>query len=311
MKKLLIALLILSLSLSLFSCNSVKEPQPTGTSEKHTENAPKEQIITVLEADGEHSFSEVTHKSEIELKSSSYIDDSKTDSQKTFTFLNNDYTLSYSETRTDYLYGESMIVYSYSSGGKFVEIGADPETDRIIMFIGSSINYYETVDKNQLKTESECLDIAKDYLKEFTNESDAYVLLYETHSGKTESAAIHSFTFSRKINDLETYDSVLISLTAYGDLLGIRFRSFESMKDATVITSDQLKKVDAAINEKIENIYKDQKSTYNISHKYDNILYLRLADGKYVLEYDVSVTLTQKDSENICYDRARLIVYID
>ena len=82
------------------------------------------------------------------------------------------------------------------------------------------------------------------------------------------------------------------------------------MKDATVLSKHSEESIDSAINAKLSEIYGALESNpdYTVNYAKSRML-VRLADGKYALEYTITANITGGGKE--WSDDTSLIIYLD
>lgn len=123
---------------------------------------------------------------------------------------------------------------------------------------------------------------------------------------------VYTFHFSRIIDGIETYDCAIIGITVFGDIIDHSFLSLGEMKDAKLPSESDMEIIEENVDRKLKDIYNNVTDKYSVSYEVPEPLFIRMADGRYALEYFVEVGLTPKDDAEYTISEATvLIVYVD
>ena len=283
-------LCLLSISFCLLSCAS-KAP------------------YTILEIGGYDHISNANHSDEYRLEAKEYTE-FKLSSEKTVLFNDATYDVSYDCTKKGYLYNSALEHYSKQDGLDFVEFGINKKTGRIDWYSWLEIGYPQTNELTE-KSREECLSIARDYLASYIEDIDAYELTDERYREIPEYGAIYALEYARMIDGVRTADCARINITIYGTVVMHRFESFGEMKNATLPSQEKMEAIQSDIDKKLNSIYASVTDNYTVSYKLNNVIFERLADGKYALEYHYNVQLCGfgEDAKPI-WETTRLIVIL-
>ena len=238
---------------------------------------------TVYEVGGNDSVV-VQHKDELTvLQTKREKIDTK---HKTITYNYNgkDYELKYNETTTFSTYNSSRDMYMMYDGRLLLEIGINPVTGRIDFFSWLDKDYAKTVTDN-VKTRDDCFEICKEYLSNYVDDLSEYRLYDEKYDEYLEIGAKYEFKFKRYIDDIPTSDLISIGVTAYGDVLDHRFECLGGMKNAKRPSDSEMKDIRKSVSKKLDKIYEPVKDKYDVTIGEEELLFMRLADGRYALQF--------------------------
>jgi hypothetical protein len=108
------------------------------------------------------------------------------------------------------------------------------------------------------------------------------------------------------VNGFNTSETVSVSIRENGDIYSHVLHSINSMKNID-ISKIGTNKIYDAVGEKIKNIY---SKFSDIKYTVDTVTLSKRADGKYILEYRVNVSVTDIDKGNEYADYCLIIVEI-
>lgn len=266
---------------------------------------------TVLEIGGYDYVSEANHKEEFRVKLNEEIEGSLA-KEKTIEYSGIEYDVNYEYTRTNYLYNSDMECYAERDGLNYTRFGVNKTTGKIDMYGWLDISYLETPGLIE-KSRDECLSIAKDQLASLIEDPEQYELEVEALREIPEYDALYVFEFVRKINGVKTADSIRIDVTIYGILAYYRTDCFGVMRGAKLPDQEQMTAIQADIDKKLDAIYEPIKDDYSVTFELDDMVFERLADGRYALEYYYEAELISLKDENPIPRRetTRLIVILE
>lgn len=289
MKKMIICLVIAQMLMSLCAC-----------SEANT--------YTVLEVGGYDNFSGANHMEDITLDNENY---SKVlvIPQKTVKINGNDWKVEYCGSQKGYLYKNDLDNYTRDEDGVFVDIGINKDTGTVDSYMWVDQKYVESQTGAEL-TEEECLDIAKTYLGDYVK-TDEYEVVNVRYLEIPEYKAIYDFEVVRVIDGIKTSDTAYIGVSVFGDVISHLFVSLGELADAEAPTEDEMEIIQNNVNAKLDAIYENVSSKYDISFEIEDTVLVRLSDGKYAMEYYVRADLVAKDTQAKITESTKLLVYLD
>lgn len=274
----------------------------TGCSEKTA--------FEVLEIGGYDCYSQANHKSEVILKQERIIEQGISRNRK-IVCNGVEYDLSYEETCIGYLYNGTRDCYTRDDGRSTIKIELNRQTGRIDRYYFDDSDYLEGVSTPSLSRE-ECLLIAQQYLSTYIDDCDRYELVFENYWNIEEYGGLYDFQFSRIVDGVETYDMASIGVTIYGTVMSHHFLGLETMRDAKLPTSEEMKAIQASVESRLAEIYDPIKDEYSVSYDLVEVIFMRLKDGSYALQYEYCAELTSNsDEQNTRHDTTMLLVRLN
>lgn len=162
------------------------------------------------------------------------------------------------------------------------------------------------------KSKEECLRIATDYLSAYVEDAGTYDLIKERYVEIPEYDAIYSLVFARVIDGVTTSDQALISITIYGDIVTHKFTSLGQMKGVDLPNLEVMTAIQADVDQKLENIYASVKKDSSVSYDLSDMVFVRLSNGKYALEYYYDVQIDLPDgSDRMVYETTHIIAILE
>jgi hypothetical protein len=150
-------------------------------------------------------------------------------------------------------------------------------------------------------TRNEAYAKAIAHLKPYVPNIEDYELVNESANG-----SVYDFIWQRKINGIKTTDAVSVTMTKTGEIFAHVLQSVGSFENENISTIDK-QKVEKALYEKINSMY----TKYNgITFNAENIMLIRLANGKYAFEYRVNIEM-RNEANNIRKDYAEFIIEVN
>ena len=296
MKKILLLLLaIVLLFPCICSCKTSSNAEP----------------YTVYEIASEDYISNANHSSEVKLDYG-YSEKFKLIKSKTVTVGNTKCDVKYTETETGYWYNNDIDYYiGTDNEGHDVKIGINTKTgdiDRYFLISEESEAFFDLTEKGR----DECLEIAKEYLSNYVDDVENYKITFEKFNKGKEIPSKYFFVFSRYVEELETFDRARIGVNIYGVICEHRFDCLGELKDAKVPNQATLDELDVKVTEKLDEIYSTVKDICTVEYDEINAVFVRLSNGKYAIEYEVTVKLTPFDTNTkMPYETPKFIVYLD
>ena len=302
-------LLILSLTMCFSACsilpNSVNIDSPPTTmlitptqnptaSNTNTSLKPEAFSFQIFETGVFDYYSEANHKIEIELETTEKID-TNAEQQVFFSFSGTDYVLPYEKTEEGYLSNSNYDIYKKIEKNKqYVELFLNRNTKRIDMLSCSDFLYLQHLDESAKELDrEECLMIVQNFLYQYISDFDMYHFSEDLFYAP-EFGIIYQFYFSRFVGGIETSDQATIWITAYGDIILYDIRGLGDMQGAELPTDEEMSQVQTGLDAKILEIYQRLEERYTIEHTIDDVLFIRLADGRYAFKYRIGAELTPK-----------------
>ena len=251
---------------------------------------------SVLEVGG-YDYLQVddNHMEEISLRDVKYED--STVVQNKNVYLNgNNYVMEYQASQKGYLYRSDYDCYRQVDNENIIDVSINRETGRIDRYIWGSKNYLDGKVGSTL-TEEECLVIAQSYLRSFIDDVSKYEVIETNYFDIPEFQAVYQFRFNRTISDLKTSDEAYISVSVYGDVTSHLFKSLGEMRDAIKLpSSKEMKYIQSNVEDKIQTIYNSVTNNFDFTYRIDDVVFTKLEDGKYALDFYIVVTLTSKNT---------------
>ena len=310
MKKFLLCILIISMLVSLVSCNRYSDRDKGADSPK---------TYTALEFGVYESYlSGANHKEDIKLSKTTYSD-MILGTSKDINMLEISCNAKYDESKKGYYYNEDIDCYECITDQYNYEFGINKNTGRVDKCLLFNYDYLSTKESSPKLSEDECRNIVLNILDQYVN-TDEYFLEY-THksfytTGKSFSITgkryeTYIFSFVRIIDGIETKDNAYFEITEYGDLIQYIFTCLGEMKDATVPNAEEISAIEKCVDEKVKSIYANVSEKYSIEYEIQDKYFVKLEDGKYAMEYVVDVHLEYKDSEDPGFsERISLLIYV-
>lgn len=266
---------------------------------------------TILEIGGYDYVSEANHNEEFSYKWIEEIEGSLA-KEKTIEYSGIEYDVNYEYTRTSYLYNSDLEYYAERDGLNYTRFGVNKTTGKIDMYGWLDISYLETPGLIE-KSRDECFSIAKKQLASLIEDPEQYELEHEYLLEIPEYDAKYVFEFVRKIDGVKTEDSIRIDVTIYGILAYYGAECFGEMRGAKLPDQEQMTAIQADIDKKLDAIYEPIKDDYSVTFELDDMVFERLADGRYALEYFYKVEFISLKDENPIPRRetTRLIVILE
>jgi len=308
MKKKLSMLLIFVLATGIFtSCANIST-----TTKLDDSLQPTEKTYTVLEAGGVSDSSlGIKHNSEISLAINNIKDNAKNNNTKEIILNDVSFSGKYYKTVTSPYYNRVYDVYDGNTGSAKISFKINSENNKIFGYSTYDIEYKTKIEGKKELTKEECIDIAKDYLKKYVDDVENYTITYN-YTKLDVYMGNHNIYFTRYIDGIPTMDSAYIYVTEYGDIVRFDFNSLGDMKNVDVLNSHNIEAIEKAIDEKCEKIYGDimNDPDYSVNISKSKRL-VRMADGKYALEYEISAYISYVDSDRHASDSCMLIIYLE
>ncbi len=291
MKRIIIAICII-LTLFLVACSD----KQTGI------------VYEVGQSDSENSISEVklsakTYKNLLAKKTKSY------------TLYGKEYELEYLSSVSGYLYNQDVDIYKYISDSETLQVQFNKKTGKTDGFLWSCLAEQDR-SSSEIRTEEQCKDAAYEYFESLTSDAAEYALTDTIVRNATEYTKLYIFEYSRMIEEFKTSDKSQIYVDAYGKIVGYLNTSLGSMKGAVQPNQKYIDGVYSQLKDKLENKYSTKKDKngysyedYSYETNGDNMVFVRLTNGKYA--FDINVTATLSVSDRSWYENSRYIVYLD
>lgn len=293
MKKLIVTVFVLlSVIFSLVACSAKEE-------------------YTVLEIGGYDYTSGADHNEEFTLTSEKKVE-FKLLKDKKISYGGTEHEVSYEYTKTGYLYNSETERYAERDGLNYTEFEVNKETGRVDYYSWLDMEYLDNPDLVK-KSREECLKIAREHLASYTNDPEMYKLVDETIREIPEVDAEYDFLFARMIDGVMTADMARIRVTIYGTVTHHAFGCFGEMRGAKFPDQEKMTAIQADIDQKLDDIYGSIKEDFSVTYELNKMIFERLADGRYALEYYYEVELTSQKNDNArpYYELTRLIVILE
>jgi len=306
MKKIISLFVIFALAACmLVSCaNIATTPNPA-------QGTPK--TYTVLETDmSSDSNIGAKHSVEFKLNFSDIKDNSKKDITKEITFENMTFTGKYQYTSQSPYYNRSFDKYKGNYGSAQVEFSINTETKELLGYSLYDKEYLQKIGDKKELTKEECIDIARNYFKNYISDIENYKMTCSEYVKLDAYKGMYRINFYRYVDEVITLDSALINVTVYGDVIRFSRHNLGDMKDVDILGNHSMNNIEKAVEEKRNEIYGElaKNSAYDVDY-YSSKRLIRLADGKYALEYTIEAHITNVNSGISSGDSTSLIVYLE
>ena len=294
------------------STTSTEVEESSQISEETTEEETKPSKYTALEFSASDSGVGANHNMDIKLETTKYFDTTLKE-LKNINLLGFDYNAEYKESQNSYYYNVDVDCYESTIRKEYdYEFEINRKTGRVDRCLLFQFNYLSTKGSSPKLSKEECENIALNILSQYVN-TDDYILKdsyksFYTTGGRYET---YIFSFVRVIDGIETKDNAYIEITEYGDLIQYIFTCLGEMKDAVAPTKEEISMMQDAVDEKVKSIYSNIEKSYGVEYEIRDEYFVRLADGKYAMEYVVDVDLTPNDPEGLTLkEKISLLVYV-
>ncbi len=290
MKKILIITLLIIIALNIGSCKSSRE-------------------FRVVEAGEFDRSSPANHSAEISLIDEDYKKESVAD--KKVKINNMDINGTYKNSKKGYLFNSDQDVYEYKKDNIYIQFAVDNDTGMVSRYSDMSMDYLQTKGDAEQLTQEQCVEVAAEYLKRYIDIGE-YSLLQADYLKIPEYTAIYNLEYVKLIDGIKTSDKVYIGVTVYGDVIMHLFGTVDAVNDKAVPTDEEFQKIDEKINEKIDGIYSSIKDKYAYSYQVEDKVLVRLSDGSYAMEYELTVDLKSLNSSSAdIAEFVKLLVYFE
>lgn len=277
-----LALFLVLIIVSHVACSSKTQPSaPQSASPQYT----------VLEVGGYDYISNAVHSAEFSILTEETVE---FDSPQEIKVKYNDteYSAIYDCTSKGYLFNSEVEHYVQKEDGNQIQFGINKGTGNIDRYVWLSKDYLNATNLVE-KSKEDCLAAAKEYLASYVDDIDSYELIGEQYWEIPEYGAIYDLDYARIINGVKTSDYASINITIYGTVVSHHFVSLGEMKAAHLPNQEKMIAIQTDVDEKLTNIYASLKGEYSVSYELNKMVFSKLADGRYALEYYYEVELCQ------------------
>lgn len=322
MKKAAIVLSLLLL-ISLVSCSETSVPSETSevteTSEPPEITKPSAPFTfeavwasgCVFSTSGSASYSE----QDIDIVGEWY---QKTDMpSRSITVNGQTWSGEYTQSIKSFYFNADADLYESSQDDYLIRFRINPETDDVYMFtyLPRGDVYLEANKNSPVLTESQCLDIALQYLEQYVD-ADEYSLIGSQYRDYTSVTGWYEFELARTVDGVQTSDTVKVHVTIYGDVVHHLFRTLNEMVDPPVLSSEDYQVIESKVHEKIKSVYDSLENareySYDLNHAEATKVFSRLADGRYAMVYSVPFDIfLDSANEFSVAELVTIIVYIE
>ena len=233
------------------------------------------------------------------------IDEQFTDSEKigtkqTVTIAGVTYTGTYVDsTKSDY-YGDDTDNYRASAKGGTLTFSINKKTGVCTKFF-FAINRTNTEKK---LTSDECYPKVIEHLKEYVEDIESYTLVNVHNQGGTTG---YLFQFYRMIDGIKTSECIDVRVDYNGKVYNHSLYSIGEMKNVD-ISAIKTADIEAAISDKLNATYRGYDK---IEHLTKDIMFSRLANGKYAFVCRVSIDATNTEENSSYYNLAKILVEVN
>ena len=222
-----------------------------------------------------------------------------------------EYSLTYDHTEEWYWFGSETVYYSIEQDGKQIEIGINKETGRVDSYWFAE-KYYSDENTTTLKNDKECLEIAKQYLANYVEEANAYELIDINYSDGWQGRGLYTYEFRRIVAGVQTMDAAYIGVMGDGTIKTHTFQCLGQMKDIELPNENLMGLIEKDIDKKLIAIYGPLKGDYSVTYEMSDMVYLRLLDGRYAIEYSYEVSMSSLKEDAVPFtELTKLIVVLE
>ena len=218
---------------------------------------------------------------------------------------------------TNFYFNADTDWYKSSQNDYIVMFSINPGTEDIYLFtyLPRGDVYLEANKNSPVLTESQCLDIALQYLEQYVD-ADEYSLIDSRYRDYTSVTGIYEFELARTVDGIKTSDTARVDVTIYGDVLGYQFNTLNEMVDPPVLSSEDYQVIESKVHEKIKSVYDSledaREYSYDLNHAEATKVFSRLADGRYAMVYSVPFDIVIDSANEISVaELVTIVVYIE
>lgn len=227
---------------------------------------------------------------------------------------NKPYSLEYHETiENGFAFDDKVHEYRVFNDSVILFIHVDAKTDEIVYFFGQDSEYLKTLGQRTKKTRDECYEQAKKILNSFTDNGEAFSLTEERVVNLSETET-YDFIFNRYIDGVKSNEEIIIMISVYGDLVSYSLDNLGTVNEAPP-SEKNMRKIEASVDAKMNEIYSNVLDKYSVTFEIADVMYIRLKDGHYALDYFIDAELSQRDGEDNEFssfsERTHLIVLLE
>ena len=233
----------------------------------------------------------------------------------------------YEGTRIGSGYNDERDSYTYDNGSVYGRYMINNKTNEVCYF-----SIYYTNDKasnydgREIYTEAECLEMAKNFMKQYTPNIDEYTII--SHYTKTHKAygTYYTYKFREYIGDIGIGNTASVDINMYGDIIYFAYdtdiEDVEAFKASGYIESIDWDAADEAIGKRACEAYTSRDDFYEyfeLCHyvsggKYETTKTLaKMSDGRYALYCTAYVRLcyNANNTKDGPINDVLLLVYLD
>lgn len=273
----------------------------TGDTTVTTQAPPNAEVsFNVLYAGGADDSSllapEVEIETEINAIGTNFTDKEKIGTTKTIVVDGVEYTGTYTgSTRRSY-YRDDTDNYFVQVGEKKVNFSINTETGACRDL---TISAKRTSGKEITRDEAYAKAIA--HLKTYVPDIENYELVNENSGGN-----VYDFIWQRTVNGIKTTDAASVTMTKTGEIFAHVLQSVGAFENADMSFVNK-QKMEKALSDKINSMY----TKYNgITYNSENIMLIRLANGKYAFEYRVNIEM-RNETNDLKKDYGQFIIEVN
>ena len=200
--------------------------------------------------------------------------------------------------------------YTATSGSVTAKFQINPANNELVGFQTRDAEYRQKNANTKELSQEECTDIAWNYLKGHISDIENYRIISVDFNISDAHKGYYWFRFYRYIGETETLDCAFVHVTVYGDVVSFSKHNLGGFEGTNILSKHSEESIDSAINAKLSEIYGalENNPDYTIQYAKSRML-VRLADGKYALEYTITAYITGGGKE--WSDDTSLIIYLD
>ena len=214
----------------------------------------------------------------------------------------------YNFDRDEYTYKDDNVSVRYTinaATGKVEGLSIDYKRDK---------SFYEG---KKIYSEEECLELAKEYIKQYVPNIEKYTLVSKT---KTQ-AEIYKFKFREYIDGVRVGNDAFVNVNVYGELDNFDYHfdieDVEAFKASGYLETIDWDAVDEAIEKRANEFlsYSEQYNSIEVinteEHQTTKTL-VKMADGSFALKCQVYVYMSNSENSDVwASDNVLMIIYLD
>jgi hypothetical protein len=139
-----------------------------------------------------------------------------------------------------------------------------------------------------------CFLKAQQYLSEYVDDALEYSLICEE---RYDPICRYQFWFAKIVNGVRL-SKVRIGVSFAGELTLHDFTELGCVREEELPSQENMANIEAAVDMKMQAVYGEE---YVYEYEFVDVVFLRLADGTYAMQYDIAADMTPKSYPHVTY----------